>query len=229
MVARQAVGAVGADHEHGEIGDRFGERGEQLERPLVGPVQVVENQQHRLLGSEAIEPAADGLDERRAVRGRGGRPQLGQDQREVSRQRRGGVEGSGPGAQPGAQRGDQRPVRRAARRAGGTAEHERVGFAGGQLGDQARLADAGVAADEHEPAGASAGPLHRGGQLGQLCVASEEARHGRSLGAVSGRRTEIRHRWREVRQSHACPPAGPDVACCHTPERGAIEPRRSKS
>ena len=187
VVARQAIGAIGADHEHGEVAERLRERCEQLERRLVGPVQVVEDHQHGLIGSEAIERVADRLDERRAVRARGRLSQLGQEHRQVRHQRRGRVQGSGPGAQAGAQRGDNGPVGRAARVAGCAAEHERVGLASDDLGDQAALADARVAADEDDAAGAVAGALHRGGQLRQLGVAPEESptvRHGPSLGAV---------------------------------------------
>jgi hypothetical protein len=193
-------------------------------------VQVVEDHQHGLIGSEAIERAADRLDQRRTVRGRGRRPELGQEHRQVPHQRRGRVEGPGPGAQARAQRGDHRPVGRAARLAGCAAENERVVFASDQLGDQAALADACVAADEDDAAGAAARALHRGDQLRQLSVASEEGptgRHGPSLRAVRPRWTEIRHADREIRQSHGCPAIRPDVASLRNPKRGSA-PRRSE-
>jgi hypothetical protein len=97
----------------------------------------------------------------------------------VRHQRRGRVEALRPGAQAGAQRSDDRPVGRAAGLARCAAEHERVVLARAQRGDQAGLADARVAADEDDAAGAAAGALHRGDELRQLGVASEKAPTGR--------------------------------------------------
>ena len=70
VVARQPVGAVGGDHEHRQLAERLGERGQQLERRLVGPLQVVEHDERVPLGGDVGERAADRLEQRRAVGGR---------------------------------------------------------------------------------------------------------------------------------------------------------------
>ena len=49
VVARQAVGAVGGDDQDRQLPQRLGQRGEQLERGLVGPLQVVEDEDQRPL------------------------------------------------------------------------------------------------------------------------------------------------------------------------------------
>ena len=83
VVAREPVGAVGGDHQHRQLAERLGERRQQLERRLVGPLQVVEDDQRVPLGGDGGERAADRLEQRRAIGGRRGRSELGQQQREL--------------------------------------------------------------------------------------------------------------------------------------------------
>ena len=85
VVAREPVGAVGGDHEHRQLAERLGERGQQLERRLVGPLQVVEDDERVPLGGDVGERAAHRLEQRRAVGRRGRLAELGQQQRELRR------------------------------------------------------------------------------------------------------------------------------------------------
>ena len=87
VVAREPVGAVGGDHQHRQLAERLGERGQQLERRLVGPLQVVEDDQRVPLRGDVGERAAHRLEQRRAIRGRRGIAELGQQQRELGAQR----------------------------------------------------------------------------------------------------------------------------------------------
>ena len=127
VVARQSVGAVDGEHQHRQLGDRLGQRREQLEGRLVGPVQVVEHEHDRLFAREVRQRAADRLHQRRLVGLGGGRSELGQDHRQVRQQRPGPVERARVGAQPRAQRRDDGAVGSGADRAGDAAEDERVG------------------------------------------------------------------------------------------------------
>ena len=111
VVARQAVRPVGRDHEHRQLAERLGERGEQLERRLVGPLQVVEDDERVALRGDAGEHPPHRLEQRRTIRGRGGLAELGHEQRELGVERTGAVERAGLRPQVGAQRGDHRTVR----------------------------------------------------------------------------------------------------------------------
>lgn len=166
-------GAVGADdHEPPTAGGED----EQAQRRLVGPVQVLQDDEHGCRRSrEAVE---DGVEGEGPGRPRQHRPRTG-----VGRVRE-GVDGgqrrtlgaSGQRPQPGPQRGRSRL------RIGLPGQH-RSGKRGHQLRDQAGLADARLATDqEHGPAaGRTVGEC--GPQLGQQGPAADEppAAHGGSL------------------------------------------------
>jgi hypothetical protein len=78
VVAGEPVGAVGAEHQHRQLLERRREAGQQLERRLVGPLQVVEHHERGAWGADRGERAADGLEERRPVAGLGRPAQLRQ-------------------------------------------------------------------------------------------------------------------------------------------------------
>jgi hypothetical protein len=205
VVAGKAVRAVRGDHEHRQVRERLGQRRQELERRLVGPVEVVEDEQHGAVGREVRERREDGLDERRAVGRRSRRAELGQDHRQMWRERAEPVERVRVGAQPRAKRGDKRAVGRGAGLHGRARQDQRVGLALGEPGDQPRLADAGVAADEQDAAGAAARAVERRAEPRELCVAPDQGStlwHGRSLGTLRPVRGEVRHTHREIRQSH---------------------------
>ena len=111
MVARQAVRAVGGDHQHAQLRERLPQRAEQLERRPVGPLEVVEDDERAAVPRQPFERAADGLEQRRAVRGRSGLSELRQDEREVRDQRAAAGEAVALGAEVGAQRADHGAVR----------------------------------------------------------------------------------------------------------------------
>ena len=119
VVAREAVGAVAGDGQHRNVD----ERREQLERRVVGPLQVVEEQEQRARGREVGEGAADGLRDGGGIAGRRGLAQLGQQQREVRAQRAAVREAVGNAAQVRPQRRDDRRVRRGAGARRGPAQH----------------------------------------------------------------------------------------------------------
>ena len=100
VVAREPVGAVGGDHQHRQLAERLGERGQQLERRLVGPLQVVEDDQRVPLGGDPR-------------RRRSGSPRTASGDRPPARARRaraaaaraGRAAGPAPRARPGARAG----------------------------------------------------------------------------------------------------------------------------
>ena len=155
VVARQPVGAVGAEHERGEVGERLGEPRHQLDRGVVAPVQVVEQQQQRAVAGRGGEDAADRLGQRRRVRGGGRRSELGQHHREVVAQRAGAVQQAGVGAHLGPQRLRERRVGRAARGVGAAAQHGQPGT-GREVVGEPGLADARLADEQHHAARAAA-------------------------------------------------------------------------
>ena len=87
MVAGEAVGAVSGDDEDRQLLQRSGQGGEQLERGLVGPLQVVQDEDQRLRGAEVGEGAADRLEDRGAFALGGGLAELGQEEGEVGEER----------------------------------------------------------------------------------------------------------------------------------------------
>ena len=183
MVARQAVRAICRDDEHGQLVERRCERRQQLEGPLVGPLQVVEEDQHVALAGDMRERAPHRLEQGRAV-ARGGRlAELGQDQRQVRPQRAAAREAIRRRAQVRPQGGDDRPVRRRAALTRAGVEHECVG-ALGELARQAGLAHSRVAAHEQHGAASRAGLLQRRLEPLELGVSPYEpapSAHGRSL------------------------------------------------
>ena len=110
MRARDLVRAVAADHEQRQLAQRAGERGEQLERGVVGPLEVVEQHDRGSLGRDRGQPAADGLDERGAVAGLDGVAELRQQQREMRAERTAAREPARDRAHEPAQRVDDRAV-----------------------------------------------------------------------------------------------------------------------
>ncbi len=177
VVAGEAVGAVGGDDEDAGAGERLGERRQELERRLVGAVQVVEHDEDRRVPGEMGQGAADRLEERRPVGRGGGDAELGQDHREVRSERPAARERVRFGPQAVAQRGDDRPVRRAAAVARRADQHERVAAACGELGRQPRLADARLAGEQDEAAAAGAGAVECRDEALELAVPTDESGH----------------------------------------------------
>jgi hypothetical protein len=148
MGARDLVAAEGADHEDRQLVQPRREGGEELERRVVGPLEVVEQQQGRGIRPDRDQPAADGLEERRTVALRGRRTQLGEQERKVPDERAAAPEAAGGDPEESAQGGGDRPVGERAG-AGGPAEEADAGGCGHLL-HEAGLAHAGLAAQEHE-------------------------------------------------------------------------------
>jgi hypothetical protein len=87
------------------------------------------------------------------------------------------VERAGLLAQVTAQRGDQRAVRRAGAVTAGAAQDRRVRLRDQGLG-QARLADAALAAHEHDRTGARGRALERGLEMPELRLPPDERSAG---------------------------------------------------
>ena len=198
MGAREIVRAVGGDDQERQLVQARRERREQLERGLVGGVDVVEQHDGRALGDHRAQAAADRLEQRRAVL-RGPRlAQLGEEQRQVRPQRAAGREPVRRAPQVAPHGGDDRAERRAA--AGrDAADQEAVAE---RLLDEAGLADAGLAGDQQERAAAGPRGGERGPQPRPLAVASDERSHGASVSPAE--RSPVR-------------PGGRAGPCCRTP------------
>ena len=192
--AVQLVGAVGGDDQHPLATQAPAhERHKRSGRP-VGPVQILDLQQHRPLLAEPIEqpqkrfeqPRLSGRIIGRRRRGDGlGQPR--NQRRELGANRVGKILEHGvAGARERAQRGHQRRVRELAlaQPHAVAAERARARSAGarGELGQQPRLANTRVAGDERQPRTTGGCVGERGLELGQLHRASHEDRAGDASG-----------------------------------------------
>jgi hypothetical protein len=84
VVAGQAVGAVDGDEQQGQFDQRLRQGGKELERGVVGPLEVVEHHEERLVSvGGLLEGTAQSLEQRRPVAGFRGLPQLRQEQCQV--------------------------------------------------------------------------------------------------------------------------------------------------
>ena len=147
MPARHLVAAVRADDEQRLRLERGREHGEHVERAVVGPLQVVEEDGGRPLGRGRREGRDHPVAQGRAIEVRGA-AQLGQG-------------------------GGQRPVGGRAALQPGALEHRKLRFpqrAAGQDG----LADAGLAGKEHQRAAARAYLRGRREQLAALVLAPDQ-------------------------------------------------------
>ena len=205
MAAVELVDAVGQDDEHALAAERAGEEGDEGAGRGVGPVEVLEREDHRRLTAEAVEEAEHGLEEA-SLRGPVGplvrRRRAGQPREEpgqlgaVARMQR--VEG-------GMAVAGETPERRRQRGVGQLALAELDGVAGedlraGRLGpaqeliDEPRLADAGVTRHEGERRAAGGGGRQRVLELLQLGRAADHpaARHARRHQSSMPRRSARR-------------------------------------
>ena len=181
------VAAVGGHDRHALIPQPSRQEGDEVERRLVGPMEVLERQQHGRRRRRALEQ----VEHERMQRGDGPQEEL-RARRADQRRRRPAVVAQLP------QRVDERKQRDRSlldRRAL-SAQHARARSArpGDQLGEQPALAHAGLAAHEGDARHAIRGTAQRCDELVQLVRAPDEdpARHPWSHGASIARRRE---RW----------------------------------
>ena len=88
VVARKLVAAVTADQRDRDVAHGFGQRGQQAERGLVGPLQVVEEQRERPASGQAAQQRAHPRREGSRVRGGGWHSPFGKNLGENRRYRR---------------------------------------------------------------------------------------------------------------------------------------------
>jgi hypothetical protein len=185
---REAVGAVGAEGEDRHLPQRRGQRSQQLQRRVIRPLQVVEDDDGGPLSAEVREGAADSLEDRRPFALVGGFAELGQEQGEVGEERAAAGERIGVGAQPRPQGGDDRPVGDGGAVGCGAVEDD-LGPVRGFLGEAA-LADPGLAGEEQERAVPFLRSLDTLTQAGELLRPSDQRRlrahRQASLGATRG-------------------------------------------
>ena len=195
------VAAVAGDEEDLAPRHRVGEVRHQVERRLVGPVQVLQHQHDDRGAAEAIDDREHLGEEphprlrarillrrrRRAVDETCHQPrQLPQVRHQLGQLRR---------AAQGPQRVDDRQVRQAGSDQLDAApfEHRRAAGVGarGELADQPRLADPRRAADQQRAAAPRCGVLERGVELSELGRAADEpGRDANRLARVGRRRRE---------------------------------------
>ena len=188
MGAMQLVAAVGADQQQALVAQAPYQRGEELERRAVGPVQVLDGEDDGRLGGQPVQQRAQqaeepGLGQRLAGAGHAlaqlvgpvGRAELGQQPREVPAC---GADQLLEGrrielARQPAQGGRDGRVGQAVGAEGQAvaAQHPRAALRGHalELAQQPRLAHAGVPAHEDRRRRAVLGPVQRGLQAGKLC------------------------------------------------------------
>ena len=147
MVAREPVGAVRGDHQHRQRRQRLRERERSSSVASSDHCRSSSTTSGVPLGRDVRERAAHRLEQRRAV-GRGGRlAELGQQQRQLRAQRAASSRPPGSARRKlrrAATTGRRERCRRAPARRAGEASGDRR-----ELGGQARLAHAGLAAEQH--------------------------------------------------------------------------------
>ena len=191
--AARAVGPERDEHQHrltDEVGDEVGD--EIAGRP-VGPLQVVDHEEHRAPFGEVDDQLVQQVEEHDGRAGvRAGLRQA----REPLPQQSGDV-GVGFGARRVADRGQHRPERRGVGdvdRAAGEDHCPVPPGVAGQLLDQPCLADPAVPGDEHRPRTSGAGRAEGAGERGELPRASPEPgdvflAHTREVNGSSGQAT----------------------------------------
>jgi hypothetical protein len=147
MAARHLVAAIRADDEQRLRLERRREHGEHVERRVVGPLQVVEEDRGRALGRDGGEGRDHLVAQRRAVQARH--------------------------ADEVGQRGGQRPIGRRAALQPGPLEHREARLVE-HVAREDGLADPGLACEQHQRAAAGARPVDRGLQLRTLVVATDQ-------------------------------------------------------
>ena len=192
VVARQSVGAIGAEDEHLRFVERLRQAGEQPQGRCVRPVEVVQDQQQWLLAREMRERTADSLEQRGAVACPGARPEFGQQHGKVHVQRPASRQSAGLAAQVRAQRRDQRSVRRGRALTGRAPQNQRA-RAGRDRLDQARLANPRLAGDQDQRPVAGSRPCDRILEPLPLSLSPDQPSHWASLCAANRLEKRIRH------------------------------------
>ena len=185
----QLVGAVGDDEAERLLARAAHEERDEVARRAVGPVQVLDREQHRPGAARSRSSSASIASNRRPWRAAGSSsarvpvpPSSGSSSASALRVGRRQVAGpralGGHPAGERPQRGDQRRVRdlRAAELEALAEQHARAALAraGLELAQQPRLADARLAADEDERRAAGRGAVERVAQQLQLGAAADE-------------------------------------------------------
>ena len=179
------------DHEQQRHLAQLGrERGEQVERRLVSPVEIVEQDRDRAGSRHRAERAPERLDQGRGPRVGRGRTELRQQMREVRDERSARLRHVGPLPQALAQHLRHRAVRLGhvgPRRAG---VGDEPGLPQG-VHREAALADAGLAGDEHATTRTTRRDAGGGGERCQFLIAPDQlsiAEHDTSLDRRRGTR-----------------------------------------
>ena len=181
MAAQQLVGSIRAHDEHALLGQPARQERQRRARRAVGPMQVLDHQEHRSLTAERVEQRQQTFEQLRLI-ARVGAGSAGQQRGDRVVQRRVGI------PRQRAQRRHQRQVGQLALIAevdAVTGQHERAAVArpGGQLGQQPRLADARLPGDERQRRPPGGGIAERRLEVRQLRLATDKpgARDARHL------------------------------------------------
>jgi hypothetical protein len=154
------VAAVGPEQQQRLLLGRTGERRQQPEGGVVGLVQVVQEHRDRVAGGDPRQGGADGLEQRGAVAAGRGRAELGEQQRQMPRQRALDGQLAPPQTEIRPQRRHHRPVA-AARLLDPDAFQDVQAGAVEHQPRQGGLAHPGLAGEQHQrtPAGPGRGHL----------------------------------------------------------------------
>ena len=199
--------AEGGQHQQARAGAAARQVPQQAERRPVGPVRVLEHEQHRAVladprqqvGDRGVQAVAD------RVRVGVGRfaPELGQQARELAagRPERGPQLLGVDDAYEVVERLHEGAVGRAHDRVAGAVEHQRAALGGlcRELAHEPALARAGLAADQHDPPAVVGAPRQQGAQRVQLVLAPDEGERGRQA-----QRSRKRHGSTIVRSDYRC-------------------------
>jgi hypothetical protein len=220
------VGPGGGEEERGLGGGRAHEVGDELERRLVGPVQVVEDDEQRRRAGDLGEQRRDGVEEAEPLgaelphvqRARGAvrrRAELRQHDAQLTgaRAEPAGERGERGAARPAAQHLHDRLIGRDPLLVEAPVEDDRAVAVRvvGELGGEPRLSDARVPGEHDEPAGAARAAAPRVVEARRLGRAADESmpaadavERGRPAAGGDGRRRARRReralRWPSVQE-----------------------------
>jgi hypothetical protein len=171
--ARHLVAAVGAKDQHRCRLERPVQLQQQLGGGGVDPLEVVKEHHGGPLARELLEEVGDRLEQGRLVGVGGRRAELGEDQREMPRQRPGTGQAVGDRALVAAERRDHRRVGSDRPLVGGAAQHEPAVPGEGGL-HQRGLAHAAFPGDQEDPAVAACGGRDGAVERGALPLPADE-------------------------------------------------------
>src|SRR3954468_22771955 len=175
MSSRNLIASICPEHEQATVRERVRQAGKSLERRVVRPVEIVEDNRRRRGCSEGLECEPDRFEERADIAlARRGRTELGEQKCKLRCQLLDARTCLRPASEPVAQRCDKWSVRRRHPLDGEPPQNGNPA-AVESLVNEARLSDAGLAGHEQETSAPARRCANRRLEFGQLAGATDQS------------------------------------------------------